>query len=327
MHTFDKHERQKRVTYLLISDKTGSGRSASILLPFLLVASGAFRAWCDGRIDGARLQAKKSLAFKKAQRLNEVLNRSFNALKDRLREKYARQWVSFTPVIKHAIIQQLDARRDTRCYTRDFANEDATIFIHEAPFEAYPETVPMDHKLANALYRRIKQRNRGCDSTNADIPTRVDEYLSSKMCCYCTKQGRKQRVDFLQRTPVVSEQDAARLDDGHEKVFRVVTCQNCNLVFHRDGNASDNLTSITRYMLRFQERPRWFIRPSSRQRTASDRGTTVISGSRGRPGEREIMASSGAPRRKRIASETETMVEPSWSPQQETPDSSSAPVS
>ncbi|KAL1931895.1 hypothetical protein VTP01DRAFT_8951 [Rhizomucor pusillus] len=78
---------------------------------------------------------------------------------------------------------------------------------------------PMDHKVANALYRKIKQRNRRRDSTNADIATRVDEYLSSKMCCYCTKQGREQRVDFLQRTPVVPVRDAARLDDGHEKTI------------------------------------------------------------------------------------------------------------
>ncbi|KAL1931899.1 hypothetical protein VTP01DRAFT_8955 [Rhizomucor pusillus] len=104
--------------------------------------------------DGARLQAKKSLAFKKAQRPNEELNRSFNALKHRLREKYARQWVSFTPAIKHAIIQQLDARRDPRRYTCDFADEDATIFIHEAPFEADPEIVYLCNSIRSAIMSR-----------------------------------------------------------------------------------------------------------------------------------------------------------------------------
>lgn len=42
---------------------------------------------------------------------------------------------------------------------------------------------PMDHKLANVLYRKIKQRSCGRDSTEADIPTRIDEYLSPRMCC------------------------------------------------------------------------------------------------------------------------------------------------
>ncbi|KAL1934166.1 hypothetical protein VTP01DRAFT_6348 [Rhizomucor pusillus] len=41
-----------------------------------------------------------------------------------------------------------------------------------------------------------------------------------------------------------------------EKVLRVVSCPFCNHMFHRDGDAADNLMSITRYVLRFQQRPR-----------------------------------------------------------------------
>ncbi|KAL1930526.1 hypothetical protein VTP01DRAFT_10688 [Rhizomucor pusillus] len=77
---------------------------------------------------------------------------------------------------------------------------------------------PMDYKLPNALYSKIKQHSRGRDRMEADIATKVDEYLSSRVCCYCTKQGREQQVDFLQ----LLVQDTARLDDDLEKVFRTI---------------------------------------------------------------------------------------------------------
>ncbi|KAL1933078.1 hypothetical protein VTP01DRAFT_8756 [Rhizomucor pusillus] len=83
----------------------------------------------------------------------------------------------------------------------------------------------MDHKLANALYRKIKQRNRGRDSIEADIATRWYQY--------------KTRLD---RTMVF------------EEVFRIVSYPSCNHVFPRDGNAADYLAPITRYVLRFQQR-------------------------------------------------------------------------
>lgn len=56
----------------------------------------------------------------------------------------------------------------------------------------------MNDKLTNALYRKTQQRSRGRDTKEADIPTRVDEHLSSRMCYYCSKQSQKQRFDFLQ---------------------------------------------------------------------------------------------------------------------------------
>ncbi|KAG0183967.1 hypothetical protein DFQ28_000385, partial [Apophysomyces sp. BC1034] len=39
---------------------------------------------------------------------------------------------------------------------------------------------PMDHKIANALYRKISQNNRHKDRQQADICTRVDKYLTLK---------------------------------------------------------------------------------------------------------------------------------------------------
>ncbi|KAF7721575.1 hypothetical protein EC973_004467, partial [Apophysomyces ossiformis] len=122
---------------------------------------------------------------------------------------------------------------------------------------------PMDHKIANALYRKINQKNRNKDRQHADVCTRVDEYLTSKVCCRCSKEA---------------VQDRARLEKGQEKVLRVVQCANCGRTFHRDGNAADNQATIARYMLRFQQRPRWFIRPSRCLEAAGEEEAMVTTG-------------------------------------------------
>ncbi|KAL1936814.1 hypothetical protein VTP01DRAFT_948 [Rhizomucor pusillus] len=71
----------------------------------------------------------------------------------------------------------------------------------------------MNDKLTNALYRKTQQRSRGRDTKEADIPTRVDEHLSSRMCYYCTVQ------------------DTARLEDGLEKVLGIASFRSCDHVF------------------------------------------------------------------------------------------------
>ncbi|KAL1928383.1 hypothetical protein VTP01DRAFT_2739 [Rhizomucor pusillus] len=362
MHTYDRHERQD-TTYLLISDKTGSGRSTS---NFAAIFFWLLQEYAVGflRVTRSRREAVQQqdhytdIARLFVLRVTDDLTHELNAFANqsdatksclvldgaRLQAKNATHAArqakkTSSPRKVRQAMGELYPGHQTRnypavgCLAR---HPDVTLAISPTrmllPYSCTklrlrPIQEPcLWNKLANALYRKIKQRNRGRDSTNTDIATRVDEYISSKMRCYCTKQSRGQPVDFLQRTPVVPVQDAARLDDDHEKAFRVVTCQNFNRVFRHDGDPADNLASITQYMLRFQERPRWFVRSSRRQRTASDRGTTVTSGFPGRPGERDITTSSGAPRRKRTASETETMVESSWSLQREKPESSSAPL-
>ncbi|KAF7725304.1 hypothetical protein EC973_000315 [Apophysomyces ossiformis] len=78
---------------------------------------------------------------------------------------------------------------------------------------------PMEHKIANALYRKINQKNRNKDRQHADVCTRVDAYLT-------LKEGQDRRVDFLRRYPTAPVQDRARLEnDGRDKVLRVVQCE------------------------------------------------------------------------------------------------------
>ncbi|KAL1931633.1 hypothetical protein VTP01DRAFT_9776 [Rhizomucor pusillus] len=112
----------------------------------------------------------------------------------------------------------------------------------------------MDHKLANVLYRKIKQRSCGRDSTEADIPTRIDEYLSPRMCCIAPSKIGSNESIFCSEP--LWYQYKTRLD-------WTMVLKRCNLA------------SITRYVLRFQQRPRWFIRPSRRQRPSGEMKTTV----------------------------------------------------
>ncbi|KAG0190848.1 hypothetical protein DFQ28_001436 [Apophysomyces sp. BC1034] len=147
------------------------------------------------------------------------------------------------------------------------------------------------------------------------------------------------RIDNMPIYTLKSTNISRRSSIGQEKVLRIVQCANCGRTFHRDGNAADNQTTIARYMLRFQQRPRWFIRPSRRLETSSDgeatasgfrrspsEGTTLISGSsqerasvreatrtpgpRRRPREEEALETTRSVRRRTRARRTQTMVEP-----------------
>ncbi|KAF7728189.1 hypothetical protein EC973_006583 [Apophysomyces ossiformis] len=172
---------------------------------------------------------------------------------------------------------------------------------------------PMDHKIANALYRKINQKNRSKDRQHADVCTRVDEYLTSKVCCRCSKKDR------------------ARLEnDAREKEQRVLRCENCGHTFHWDSNAADNQATIARYMLRFQQRPRCFIHPSRHLEAAGEEEAMVTTGRAGlqqrasggevtevpgiaeprRHPSQEAAVITPTARRRTRASQTETMVEP-----------------
>ncbi|KAF7720464.1 hypothetical protein EC973_008397, partial [Apophysomyces ossiformis] len=111
------------------------------------------------RATHATRQAKKNLALRKARRQTANPRGPYFAAREHLRRKYAKQWVSFTPAIKGAIIHELNTRQDTRPYDRKFANEPVRIFIHEAPFEADPEVVYLCDSLGEGVQSAIMSRD------------------------------------------------------------------------------------------------------------------------------------------------------------------------
>ncbi|KAI7873650.1 hypothetical protein K492DRAFT_200548 [Lichtheimia hyalospora FSU 10163] len=120
----------------------------------------------------------------------------------------------------------------------------------------------MDQKLINALFRKIKQVNRSKVVHLRDFCTRVDEYMTSQTCCRCIKDTIVAQAEYLVRQANLfdrMEQNA----QGQVEVYRIVVCEHNNVhIYHRDGNAAENMATIMRYMLRFQQRPARFIRPS-----------------------------------------------------------------
>ncbi|KAF7725303.1 hypothetical protein EC973_000314 [Apophysomyces ossiformis] len=107
----------------------------------------------------AARQAKKNLTCRRARRQTGESRGPYITAREHLRRKYAKQWVSFTPVIKGAIIHELNARQDTRPYDRNFANEPVRIFIHEAPFEADPQVVYLCDSLGEGVSSAIISRD------------------------------------------------------------------------------------------------------------------------------------------------------------------------
>ncbi|CDH49181.1 predicted protein [Lichtheimia corymbifera JMRC:FSU:9682] len=122
---------------------------------------------------------------------------------------------------------------------------------------------PMDQKLINALFRKIKQANRGRQVNARDICTRVDEYMTSQTCCRCIKNAEISQAEYHVRQATINDRMTQNAQ-GQVQLFRVVRCAQHpdQHTYHRDGNAAENMATILRYMIRFQRRPNRFIRQS-----------------------------------------------------------------
>lgn len=127
---------------------------------------------------------------------------------------------------------------------------------------------PMDHKLSKALYHKIRQINASRPKLQRHAITRVDEYYTSKTCCRCIKEREdlplEEQVEYMGRPPRYSDARSRIGNDGLFRTFRVVHCNACNRIFHRDGNAAENMCTIIQFYMRYHRRPSKFIRPSRR---------------------------------------------------------------
>lgn len=125
---------------------------------------------------------------------------------------------------------------------------------------------PMDHKVSRALFRKLRQLNARRRRPMRHALTRVDEYKTSKTCCRCIKSRgvlpMNENVEYLGRPPRIGDARSRVDNTGQFRTFRVVRCNTCNRIFHRDGNAAENMCTIARYYLRYNRRQARFIRPS-----------------------------------------------------------------
>ena len=121
---------------------------------------------------------------------------------------------------------------------------------------------PVDNKLARALLQLISAVR------PQDALTRVDEYMSSKICSSCIKLGNSVVTSYFRRAPHLPVRNPAKLDSqGRVEIFRLVHCNGdngCGKVLHRDGNAASNLATAAKCILKYRQRPQCFIRPSRR---------------------------------------------------------------
>ncbi|KAG0165563.1 hypothetical protein DFQ30_008296 [Apophysomyces sp. BC1015] len=82
----------------------------------------------------------------------------------------------------------------------------------------------------------------------------IDEDEAALACGSCIQKGKASFSKYLKRS----------IASGDKEVIRILVCDASGGIFHRDGNAAQNIPSIASSMLTHGKRPTCFIRPPRR---------------------------------------------------------------